>query len=606
MEFLIVIGLLVWVFTLSKRVGELEEKIKGTVRSDQGTAGYSPVSDHSYSGNEPRPLVSPQAMSASGLDQAEGQPVNFTPHVVETENKGVQPETVVSNFFAWLKQDFMVKLGAFLLLIAFGWFVSYAFANNWIGEMGRITLGLIFGALIMGLGMWRIDKRPHQGGIFMVLGSATVILTLYVARELYDMFTPAVALAIMFLSVALVSYVSVRYNRKNLALSGLILAGVAPLFTDAPDPDVVGLSWYLLVTTLGTLWVVYLRGWSILVFAALGIVFLYHLPYLDAMNEAGIWFGFLFTAIFFVANLVGLIANKAGKEHKSHLFTAVGTGVYVILWILAGVADEWQSLVLVLWMLVFSVGGFMVYRSLQSLAPFYIYGGTSIVLLAAATAVELSGPALTIAFILEIAALVILASKLFAGTRIAVSLSWLFLGPILLSFDSMDSYTWSAGLLHSDLVVLVILTLALFGVGVSFLINKNEHNKKAAPVFLVLGAVYVLVLIWLVLHAGTGGHYSSEYERGTMFSLIVYTIIGIYTYIRGTRSGSKAVALGGSILLGLVVARLLLVEVWNMEITGKIITFLVIGALLISTAFIKRNNSAPPMTKAEPENINNN
>ena len=414
MEFLVIVGLIVWVFTLGKRVNTLEEKI-GRLQSGQGVSSVSEPESASVYGNDYVSGATPQPVTTSEMTQ--NRPVDFTPQVVE----GYKTESVVNNFIVWVKQDFMVKLGAFLLLIAFGWFVSYAFANNWIGAMGRIMLGLIFGALIMALGMWRIETRPHQGGIFMVLGSSIVILTLYAARELYDMFTPTVALVMMFLSVALVSFVSVRYSRKNLALSGLILAGVAPLFTATPDPDVVGLSLYLLVTVLGTLWVVYLRGWSVLTFAALGIVFLYHLPYIDSMNETGIWFGFLFTAIFFVANLVGLIANKGGENKKSHLFTAVGTGIYVILWILGGVADEWQSLVLVLWMLVFSVGGFILYRALDKLTPFYIYGGTSIILLAAATAVELSGPVLTIAYTLEILALVVLAAKLFPQTKVAVN-----------------------------------------------------------------------------------------------------------------------------------------------------------------------------------------
>jgi hypothetical protein len=42
----------------------------------------------------------------------------------------------------------------------------------------------------------------------------------------------------------------------------------------------------------------------------------------------------------------------------------------------------------------------------------------------------------------------------------------------------------------------------------------------------------------------------------------------------------------GGILLGGVVGRLLLVDIWQMALAGKIITFFVIGTLLISTAFI--------------------
>jgi hypothetical protein len=44
----------------------------------------------------------------------------------------------------------------------------------------------------------------------------------------------------------------------------------------------------------------------------------------------------------------------------------------------------------------------------------------------------------------------------------------------------------------------------------------------------------------------------------------------------------------GGVLIGVVVGRLLLVEVWDMALAGRIVTFFIIGTLLMSTAFIGR------------------
>ena len=588
---LITIGLAIWLFFLNGKVKKLEKEVNNLHASGGVKKGEQ----------IPTPLYENHSQASSV--EVSQNPDSFIPQVVGQVN----PEET-NGFFVWLKQDFMVKLGAFLLIIAFGWFVSYAFANNWIGEMGRIMLGLVAGALIMILGMWRIETKPHQGGIFLVLGSSTIILTLYAAREIYDFFTPLSALLMMFASVALVAFVSVRYDRKKLALAGLILAGIAPLFTIASTPDVITMSFYLLVIVLGTLWVVYLRGWSILTFTALALVFFHELPFMfyGGGNTEALLFAFLFTAIFFVANIIGLMANENEENRKSHLYIAVGTGIYIIIWILNAATPEWQSMILVAWMLVFSVGSFIVYQAIDRLAPFYIYGGTSIVLLAAATAVELDGPTLTIMFTLEVAALIVLATQLFANTKIATHLSWLFVVPMLMSLDSIDSSSWREGFLHEDFVVIIVLIGALLFSAINILSRKEEKNKKASSILLIFGSVYSLALIWLVLHAGTG-YYGADYEQGTTISLIVYTIIGIYAYIRGTHLGKKEIALGGSILLGLVIARLLFVEVWNMEITGRIITFLIIGGLLISTAFIKRSHpSSQSSSRNETINSDNN
>ncbi|MBI5222523.1 MAG: DUF2339 domain-containing protein [Candidatus Magasanikbacteria bacterium] len=116
------------------------------------------------------------------------------------------------------------------------------------------------GALFILLGWWRIKKYVHQGGVFLVLGSTTVLLTIFAAREIYDFFTPLSALIVMFLSTAFVALASIRYNNRVLALASLILASIAPLLTNAPTTDYVGLFSYLFVVTLGAIWIVALTG----------------------------------------------------------------------------------------------------------------------------------------------------------------------------------------------------------------------------------------------------------------------------------------------------------------------------------------------------------
>ena len=93
----------------------------------------------------------------------------------------------------------------------------------------------------------------------MVLGSTVILLTLFAAREMYD-FPPLTTLSVMFLSTAFVAIASVKYNRRSLALASLILAGVAPLLTNSPSNNYVALFSYLLVVTLGAIWIVVLTG----------------------------------------------------------------------------------------------------------------------------------------------------------------------------------------------------------------------------------------------------------------------------------------------------------------------------------------------------------
>ena len=100
---------------------------------------------------------------------------------------------------------------------------------------------------------------------------------------------------------------------------------------------------------------------------------------------------FIFTAIFFVANIVSLIRQRGAVISIVHLYTALGTALLLIIGVFGLAEKESQSLLFVAWMLVFSVGSYLVYRSTTAKSPFYVYSGTSIALLAAATIAELDG-----------------------------------------------------------------------------------------------------------------------------------------------------------------------------------------------------------------------
>ncbi len=500
-----------------------------------------------------------------------------------------------SAFEKWIKEDFFVKLGALLLLIGFGWFVSYAFAHQWIGPIGRITLGLLSGLGIMIFGTYRIRTYLHQGSVFIVLGLTIVLLTVFGAREIYDFFTPATSLLIMFLAVSFVAYVSVVYKNTALAFASLCLASIAPFLTNSPNPDIVVLFSYLLVVILGTLWVVHVTGARALTFAALVIAFFYGLPFLvDTLSsresDIALLFSFIFTAIFFVTNIISIVHPKNENLAQVHVSVAVGTGLYLVVWIFAAAPDVFQSLLCAMWMLVFGLGTFVVYRSSSNRIPFYIYSAVSIGLLGAATAAELEGPVLAIAYTIEAALVIALAHKLVVEEQISKSIHALMLIPMILSLESLFAPSWQNGFLHGDFFVLSVLALALFGLS-GLLFEKVERQGKdfatIAHALAISGTVYMLAIIWLVLHS----LYSDDVA--TMFSLFSFTIIGITLFIIGRVQAQKIMNIVGGVLLGFVVLHLLIIDVWQMELAGRIITFGAIGTLLISTAFIKPPQKTP-------------
>jgi len=447
----------------------------------------------------------------------------------------------------------------------------------------------------LSFGWFRIKSYLHQGGIFLVLGSTTILLTIFAARGMYDFFTPLAALIVMFLSTAFVALASVKYKSRSLALCSLILAGIAPLLTNSPTTDYIGLFAYLLAVILGAIWITVLTGHRELTLASLCVIALYSLPHLMMMTQSDkgvlLLFAYAFAGIFFITNTIGILKSKeTAKGISVDLVTAFGNGILLLMWIMVAAPDVWRSLIISAWMIVFAVGAFLTFKATNKREPFYVYAGVGIAMLAAATSAELQGATLTIAYAIESGLVAFITYLLLKDILVAEKMTLLLIGPVLLSLGSMSSYTWATSVFHKDFFVLFILGSVLFGLGLFFMQKWNALNNSPVSLItsllLIGGSAYAYILIWLSLHAA----FTND-DIAAMMSLVIYTIIGLITYFAAAGTDNKALRMYGGSVLGLVVVRLLLVDIWNMEIAGKIVTFFLVGTLLMTTAFLGRKKT---------------
>lgn len=566
MSFLLFVVLLIWIVILQGRVSELERRSKG-----------GPVS-----ADAPVPPVATQ-----------NQPAQAVPYVYQAPEPISKPIEPGFDLGAWLKEDWLLKLGIALVIIGLGWFLSYAFANNWIGPVGRITLGLVSGALVLAFGWWRMVAKPAQGGAFMVLGAICIIMTAFADQEFYQLFSPEAALGLMFITLVFVTLASVQFRRLPLSLVSLVLAGFAPFLSHVGSVEATFLFIYLLVVITGMLWAVVYTGWRELVLASLVLVGFYSMGHWFGSEQNNVVLGiaWLLSLMFFVSHTLG--ATRKENQSQADLWTAFLNGALVFGWTIDQVPTVWQSLTLAGWALVFAIGAFIVNRLTTKRAPFFIYGGISVVLLGAATAVELEGAVLTIAFIVE--ALVFILG-VFAVTRdlaAAKKATWILLVPGVLSFVSVADGAWRESVINEHFFVLLLMAGALALLGFFFhSYRQSKEDEITYQSLYVVGSIYAYVLLWLTLHVPG----VLPENIATMAALVVYTLAGLMAYAYGRLQNQKGLVTYGGVLLAFVVGRLVLVDVWDMELGPRVITFFLIGALLISTAFIGRGKQ--PTIKA--------
>lgn len=493
---------------------------------------------------------------------------------------------------AWLADDWLMKLGALLMLMSFAWLARFAFLHNIIGPYGRITLGIVAGVVLLMWGFLHCKKHIEQGGVLLVLGSSVILVTLFAARELYDFFTPVSVLAVMFLSVSFVAFASVKYRQEVLAIVSLIMAAVAPLLVDAPSVEYISLFWYLTVVIFGSLWIIAITGWKRLAIASLAVFAVYSLPHIFQWTahtpQSLVLFAYAFAAAFFVLQTMSIVKNH-GKDFAYDAIGSVINGILLLGWIAVVVVPEWRSLLCVVWLIVFSCGSYAVYRTTKLQEPFIAYALVGIAYLGAALAFELEGSALVIALTLEVAVASLLVYYVTRQVATSEAIALLLSIPAVLSLQSVTSKSWSTGVLHKDFFVLVILAATLMLVGYYFW-NKRRNvatggtiNSEISATMIVIGSAYAYVTIWLSLHAAFVND-----SLAVMYALICYTIIGLSIYVYARIHSRRGLALYSGTLLCLVVGRLLTIDVWYLTLTWRIVTFFLMGLLLIGSAFIGR------------------
>ncbi len=570
---------LIFVIVMQSRLSRLEKIVEDLARN--GVASTARPASVSASVPMPgRPATAPIV------------PMPASQALSSSDQLGVSREPgIIGQFFHWCSIDWPMKLGALLLFLAFGWIIPLVFWDA-LGPVGQVSLGIIVGVLILLFGARRIETFVNQGSVILALGAGIIYIAIFAARFEYDIFTPVLALLFMFLVTVFVAFVSVIRRSFSLALLALTLGGVAPILTNSGHPDIFGLFSYLFVLMIGTLWVTRLTGWRNLTTAGIVLYALYAAPLMetyflrsvDPDQSVKVLVAIVFATLFFIVNVLSIVYDRLAE--RGDLIVGLMNGLILLGWIGSIVPVEWRSLAAVLAALVASVGAYMIHLMTGLRQPMYIHSTVAIVFLGMATAYELSGAALVIAYALEVTALVLLAKFVLRSDDVSEKASVVAFLPVVLSLGNLSHYLNAREVFTKDFfaIILVIGMLWLF----SILLRRrdSEVSSGADRVFFGAAVLYSLLFVWPFFRT----LFQSD-DVATTVSLLVYTVIGMYCYVHGKLIERKEMQRFGSILLLLVTAHLLLVDIWNMDVTGKIITFTIVGVLFMSTAFIGKHKS---------------
>jgi uncharacterized membrane protein len=310
----------------------------------------------------------------------------------------------------------MAWIGGFALVAAAVFFLSIAFSRGWITEEMRVVVGLVAGAVALGVGAVSFDRRnPLLGNVLTAVGLGVVSIALFAATRAYGLVTPEIGLAGALVAAIAAAAIAIRYDVREVAAFGLIAALVAPPVMGA-SPTTLTLA-FLAVTLVGTTAIALFRSWRWLP----PIAFVLTVPQLAGWLLDGTEASPRLVALAAFA-LLNIVA-AAGEEVRirrddlrpSSASLVLANGAF-LLWgghqVLAGDLAGWFGAYLALASLGHLLLGAAFLRR-QGLEHLFgnLLGGTGVALLAIAAFVQLGAPVVPLAWGAEAVALAWLAVR---------------------------------------------------------------------------------------------------------------------------------------------------------------------------------------------------
>ncbi len=166
-----------------------------------------------------------------------------------------------------LGQKWLLGIGVLVLIIGIGYFLKYAFEQNWFGPSLRISIGFIVGVLLLLLASasHRKNLRGLDVGIGAV-GLGTLNLTSYAADQVYRFLPDGLALLVILLTTVTGVTLAVIWSSQALAILSFLGGYLAPLLFGIWQLDHSLFLGYLLILTIGGQLLAFGRRWRSLHF----------------------------------------------------------------------------------------------------------------------------------------------------------------------------------------------------------------------------------------------------------------------------------------------------------------------------------------------------
>lgn len=260
--------------------------------------------------------------------------VSGTAAEVQPEKKKVVPQPVIKPFGLvkekkkvdyekYIGENLFGKIGILVLVVGMGLFVKYAIDKNWINEVFRTVLGFVVGGGLLVLSQ-RL-KNTYRTFSSLLAGGAFAIfyVTVAMAYHYYGLFSQTAAFVILVVLTVLMSLLSVVYNRRELAVIGLVGGFIAPFLVSNGMGNYQVLFTYLTILNVGMFGLSLYKKWGELPVIGFVATYVIMLGYslvadLDIAGDMQLIQLLLFSTLFYLIFLLPVVSVLRTDNKKAN------------------------------------------------------------------------------------------------------------------------------------------------------------------------------------------------------------------------------------------------------------------------------------------------
>jgi len=217
----------------------------------------------------------------------------------------------------FIGENLINKIGILILALGISYLVKLGIDQNVITEPMRVGIGILAGSIVMLFAhKLRINYKAFSS--VLVAGAISIFyFTIAIAFHDYHLIGQTVAFIIMVIITLFSAFISISYDRIELAAISLIGAFAVPFMVSTGQGNYVVLMTYILIIDIGILLIAYFKKWNFLNIQSYVFTMLLYCGWLSTIIDepkapyfGALIFGFLFYFTFILMNIINNIKNK--------------------------------------------------------------------------------------------------------------------------------------------------------------------------------------------------------------------------------------------------------------------------------------------------------